>query len=114
MPSSENFEAVFAALAGCREALSSISPMELDRAGETLERTSRVLASAPPASNITLAEIQRLRSELVPVRALASRARYYFDALAQLSSTEDDSLQNYTPNGMPPGAAPAGQVVLHG
>ncbi len=114
MPSPEKFEAVFAAIAGCRDALSSISPAGLELAGETLERSSAALAAALPASNITLAEVHRLRAEILPVWALASRARHYFDALARLSSTEDDSLQNYTPNGLSPDAVPAGQMVLHG
>ncbi len=114
MPSQENFEAVFAALTGCRGALLSVSPVELERAGESLERTSRVLAAALTGSNITLAEAQRLRAEIVPLRALAGRACHYFDALSKLSSPEDDSLQNYTPNGTPQGATPAGHLVLHG
>ena len=114
MRSQENFEAVFAALTGCRDALSSVSPADLERAGEALERTSRVLASALPSANISLAQAERLRAEIVPLRALAGRARHYFDALSRLSSPEDDSLQNYTPAGISPSAAPAGQLVLHG
>lgn len=114
MPRPENFQAVYAALADCRDALSSISPAKLERAGEILERTPAVLAMALTSSNISLAEAQRLRAEIVPIRALAARAQHYFDALARLTSPEDVSLQNYSPNGLPQGAPPAGQLVLHG
>lgn len=114
MPSRENFEAIFAALTDCRGALSSVSPADLERAGETLERTSRTLAADFPASNLTAAEAQRLKAEIDPIRALAARARHYFDALSKLSSPEDDSLQNYTPAGVPQGAVPAGRLVVHG